>query len=59
VHASYVVAEIIATDSEFVKQWMLAVTEEVRPGRKKVVEDIRLSARTCARCTEELGENLF
>jgi hypothetical protein len=39
--ASYVVAEIIAktgrdyTDSEFVRQCMLAVTEEVCPDRKK------------------------
>jgi hypothetical protein len=59
------VAEIIAktgrpvTDSEFVKQYMVAVTEEVCPDRKKVFEDISLSARTCARRTEELGANLF
>jgi hypothetical protein len=35
------------------------VTEEVCPDRKKVFEDISLSAQTCARCTEELGANLF
>jgi hypothetical protein len=53
VRASYVVAEVIAktgrpfTDSEFVKQCMLAVTEEECPDRKKkVFEDISLSART-------------
>jgi hypothetical protein len=38
---------------------MLAVTEEVCPDKKKVFENINLSARTCARCTEELGANLF
>jgi hypothetical protein len=44
VHASYVVAEIIAktgrhfTDSEFVKQCMLAVSEEVCPDRKKFLK---------------------
>jgi hypothetical protein len=60
VRASYIVAEIIAktgrpfTDSEFV----LAVTEEVRQDKRKI-EDISLSARTCARRTEELGANLF
>jgi hypothetical protein len=42
VHASYVVAETIAktgrpfTDSEFVKHYMLSVTEEVCPDGKKV-----------------------
>jgi hypothetical protein len=61
VHAIYVVAEIIPktgrpfTDSEFV----LAVIEEVCQDIKKNFEDISLSARTCARCTEELGANLF
>jgi hypothetical protein len=41
VRAGYVVAEIIAktgrpfTDSEFVKQYLLAVTEEVCPDRKR------------------------
>jgi hypothetical protein len=61
VRASSVVAEIIAktgrpfTNSEFV----LVVTEEVCPDKKKVFEDISLSAHTCARHTEELGVNLF
>jgi hypothetical protein len=64
VRASYVVAEIIAktrrpfTDSEFVKHCTLAVTEEVCPDRKQVLEDTSLSARICARRTE-LGEHLF
>jgi hypothetical protein len=38
---------------------MLAVTEEVRPDRKKVFEDISLSTWTCTRRTEELGANFF
>jgi hypothetical protein len=65
VRASYVVAEIIAktgsfTDSEFVKQCMLAVPEEVCPDRKKrFLKTVSLSARTCARRTDELGANLF
>jgi hypothetical protein len=65
VRASYIVAEIIAksgrpfTDSEFVKQRMLAVTEEVCRDREKIFEDISLSARTCASRTEELGADLF
>jgi hypothetical protein len=65
VRAGYVVAEIIAktgrpfTDSEFVKQCMLAVIEDVYPNIKKVFEDISLSAQICARHTEELGANLF
>jgi hypothetical protein len=66
VHASYVVTKIITktrrpfTDSEFVKQCMLAVTEEVCPDiKKEVSEDISLSAQTCARRTEDLGANSF
>jgi hypothetical protein len=61
VRAIRVVAEIVAktgrpfTDSEFV----LVVTEEVCPDIKIVFEDISLSARTCARPTEELAANLF
>jgi hypothetical protein len=38
---------------------MLAVTKEVCPDKKRVFEDISLSARTCARRTEEFGANLF
>jgi hypothetical protein len=57
------VAEITGrpfTDSEFVKQRMLAMTAEVCPDRKKkYFDDISLSAQTCVRRTEELGANLF
>jgi hypothetical protein len=65
VRASYVVAEKIAktgrpfTNSEFVKECMLAVTEDVCPNRKNVFEDISLSVWTCARHTGELGANLL
>lgn len=64
VRASYRVAEIIAkhgrpfTDSELVKECVLAMVEEVCPEQKKMFENVSLSARTCARRTEDLGTNL-
>jgi hypothetical protein len=38
---------------------MLAMIEEMCPYRKQVLEDMSLSARTCATLTEKLGANLF
>ncbi|XP_060845827.1 general transcription factor II-I repeat domain-containing protein 2-like [Rhopalosiphum padi] len=38
---------------------MLAVVDEICPDKKKDFEDISLSARTCVRRTEELGNNLM
>jgi hypothetical protein len=64
VRASYKVAEIIAkhgrsfTDSELVKECVLAIAEEVCPEQKNIFENISLSARTCTRRTEDLGANL-
>jgi hypothetical protein len=46
------------TNSEFLKQRMLAVIEEVYPDGKKASE-YNTSAQTCARHTEELGANLY
>jgi hypothetical protein len=46
------------TVSEYVKQCMLAVTEEERPYKKNTFGDISLYAQDCARCTEELGARL-
>lgn len=65
VRASYVVSQIISknnrpfTDAEFIKKCMLAVVDEICPDKKKDFEDISLSARTCVRRTEELGNNLM
>jgi len=65
VRASYVVSQIISknnrpfTDAEFIKNCMLAVVDEICPDKKKDFEDISLSARTCVRRTEELGNNLM
>ncbi|XP_060876930.1 general transcription factor II-I repeat domain-containing protein 2A-like [Metopolophium dirhodum] len=47
------------TDAEFIKKCMLAVVDEICPDKKKDFEDISLSARTCVRRTEELGNNLM
>lgn len=64
VRASLRVAEILAksgrpfTDSELVKQCALVMAEEVCLNQKKIFEDICLSARTCTRRTEDLGNNL-
>ncbi|CAH2108321.1 unnamed protein product [Euphydryas editha] len=65
VRASLRVAEILAksgrpfTDSELVKQCVLAMAEEVCPDQKQKFENLCLSARTCTRRTEDLGNNLF
>ena len=65
IRASLRVAEILAksgrpfTDSELVKECVLAMAEEVCPDQKKKFENISLSARTCTRRTENLGNNLF
>lgn len=65
VRASFRVADILAkrghpfTDSELVKECVLAIAEEVCPENKKQFESISLSARTCTRRTEELGVNLY
>ncbi|XP_045504708.1 general transcription factor II-I repeat domain-containing protein 2A-like isoform X2 [Colias croceus] len=64
IRASLRVAEILAksgrpfTDSELVKQCALVMAEEVCPDQKKKFENISLSARTCTRRTEDLGDNL-
>lgn len=64
VRASLRVAEILAksgrpfTDSELVKQCALVIADEVCPDQKKKFENISLSARTCTRRTEDLGDNL-
>lgn len=64
VRASYRVAEILAksgrpfTDSELVKECVLAIAEEICPEQKKMFESLSLSARTCTRRTEDLGANL-
>ena len=62
VRSSYKVAMLIAkhgrpfTDSEFVKECLVAVSEEICPDLTRKFEDLSLSARTCVRRTEELGE---
>lgn len=62
--ASYRVAEILAksgrpfTDSELVKDCVLAIVEEICPEQKKLFESVSLSARTCTRRTEDLGADL-
>ena len=64
IRASLRVAEILAksgrpfTDSELIKQCALVMAEEVCPDQKKKFENISLSARTCTRRTEDLGDNL-
>lgn len=64
VRASYRVAEILAksghpfTDSELVKECVLAIAEEICPEQKKMFESLSLSVRTCTRRTEDLNANL-
>ncbi|CAH1173813.1 unnamed protein product [Phaedon cochleariae] len=64
VRASIRVAEILAksgrpfSDSELIKQCAIVMAEEVCPDQKKKFENISLSARTCTRRTEDLGDNL-
>ncbi|CAH1634822.1 unnamed protein product [Spodoptera littoralis] len=65
IRASLRVAEILAksgrpfTDSELIKQCALVMADEVCPDQKKKFENISLSARTCTRRTEDLGDNLY
>ncbi|XP_045538423.1 general transcription factor II-I repeat domain-containing protein 2A-like [Papilio machaon] len=65
IRASLRVAEILAksgrpfTDSELVKECAIIMAEEVCPDQKRMFENISLSARTCTRRTEDLGDNLF
>ena len=45
------------TDSKVIKEYILAIAEEVSQDHKNIFENTNLSTRTCTRGTEGLGSN--